>query len=211
MSIRRVQQPTLSVVGAACREASDTDLALALKSGNAWAIEETWNRFAPMVHVMAVRTLGVRAEAEDICQEVFHRVFRRAKTLREPSKLRYFISAFAVHVLRHELVRRKAHSWLSFHEPQDLAEMSASTLVDVESRDLLRRFYGLLDRLKPRDRLVYALRNFEHMTVDEIVTITNLSMSTVKRSLAHTTKKLSVWSESDLGIAAMLGGKGQVR
>jgi RNA polymerase sigma-70 factor (ECF subfamily) len=210
MIMRRVQS-NLSSVGPACREASDADLALALKGGSAWAIEETWNRFAPMVHSMAFRTLGVRAESEDICQEVFHRVFRRAKTLREPSKLRYFISAFAVHVLRHELLRKKAHSWLSFHQPEVLVEMSTSTRVDIESRDLLRRFYCLLDRLKPRDRLVYALRNFEDMTIDEIVTITELSMSTVKRSLVHTTKKLSVWSENDLGIVGLLGGKGQVR
>jgi RNA polymerase sigma factor (sigma-70 family) len=209
--LTRRSRPVLSlVVGAACQEVSDGDLARALITGNAWAIDETWNRFAPMIHMMASRALGVESEAEDIVQEVFHRVFRKAKTLRDPDKLRNFIYAFAIHVLKGELRHRKAQSWLSFHQPEELFELASDT-VDIESRDILRRFYRLLDRLRPRDRLIFALRNFEHMTVDEIVAITKLSMSTVKRSLARATDKLSLWSETELDIAGLLDGKGQER
>jgi RNA polymerase sigma factor (sigma-70 family) len=208
--LTRRSHPSLSVVGSSSyRETSDADLARALIAGGEWAMDETWNRFAPMVHMMATRALGTQADAEDVTQEVFHRVFRRAKTLREPNKLRHFISAFAVYVLKSELRRRRAFSWLSFHQPEDLVELASSTL-DIESRDLLRRFYRLLDRLKPRDRLVFTLRNFEHMTVDEIVTVTKLSMSTVKRSLVHATNKLSLWSEAELGVD-LAGEKGQPR
>jgi RNA polymerase sigma factor (sigma-70 family) len=209
--LTRRSHPSLTVVGGATyRETSDADLARALMAGSAWAMDETWSRFAPMIHMMATRALGAQTDAEDITQEVFHRVFRRIRTLREPEKLRYFISAFGVHVLKSELRRRKAFSWLSFHQPEDLVELASSTL-DVESRDLLRRFYRLLDRLRPRDRLIFALRNFEHMTVEEIVTVTELSTSTVKRSLAHATSRLSLWSENELGVAGLVSEKGQER
>jgi RNA polymerase sigma-70 factor (ECF subfamily) len=198
------------VVGSACREVSDADLARALIAGNAWAIDETWNRFAPKIHLMARRALGVESEAEDVVQEVFHRVFRKVKTIREPDKLYNFIRAFAIHVIKSELRRRKARSWLTFHQPEALVDMVSDTL-DIESRHLLRRFYGLMERLRPRDRLVFALRNFEHMTVEEIVDSTQLSMSTVKRSLVHATNKLSLWSETDPGIAELLDAKGARR
>jgi len=161
-----------------------------------------------MIHMMAIRALGLESEAEDIAQEVFHRVFRKAKTLREPEKLRNFIYGFALHVLKSELRRKKTQSWLSFRQPEDLVDLATDTL-DIESRDILRRFYRLLDRLRPRDRMIFGLRNFEHMTVDEIVAITKLSSSTVKRSLARATDKLSLWSETELGIASPLDGIGQ--
>jgi RNA polymerase sigma-70 factor, ECF subfamily len=210
MLTQRVHRPHLLVVGSACREVSDADLARALIVGNAWAIDETWNRFAPKVHMMASRILGVESEAEDVVQEVFLRVFRKAHTLREPDKLSNFISAFAIHVLKSELRRKKARSWLSLHRPDALVDLVSGTL-DFESRQLLGRFYSLMERLRPRDRLVFSLRNFEHMTVEEIVVSTKLSMSTVKRSLLRATNKLSLWSENDPGIAEFLDAKGQKR
>ncbi|MBN2574448.1 MAG: sigma-70 family RNA polymerase sigma factor [Deltaproteobacteria bacterium] len=182
-------------------------MARGLIAGNAWATAEVWRRFAPMVLIMAARTLGSESEAEDIAQEVFHRLFRKANTLRDPDSLRSFIFSFAVRVLKSELRSRRARGWLSFKEPQAFVDLGSETM-DVESRDLLRRFYGLLDRLAARDRLVFALRHLERMTVEEIAASMDISHSTVKRSLAHATAKLSRWLESDLGLVGLLQGKG---
>ena len=81
----------------------------------------------------------------------------------------------------------------------------------MESRDLLRRFYALLDRLAPRHRLVFALRHLESMTVDEVAAHMELSISTVKRALERATSKLSVWIEADPGLAGFLDEKGCLR
>ncbi len=186
---------------------ADAELARGLIAGNAWATAETWRRFAPMVMMMAARALGSESEAEDLAQEVFHRVFRKAKALREPDRLRSYVFSFAVRVVKSELRRKLARSWLCFREPEVFVDLGSETM-DVESRDLLRRFYGLLDRLSPRDRLVFALRHLERMTVEEIAASMELSPSTVKRSLVHATARLSRWLESDLGLVGLLDGKG---
>ena len=55
---------------------------------------------------------------------------------------------------------------------------------------------------------MFALRHMERMTVEEIAAATELSMSTVKRSLGHATSKLSRWVGSDPGMAGLLAGKG---
>jgi len=199
---------TLSLVPGIDRaRVSDGELARGLMAGGTWATAETWRRFAPMVLTMAARALGSESEADDLAQEVFHRLFRRAKTLREPDSLRSFVFSFAVRVLKSELRRKRARSWLSFQQPETFVDLASGTL-DIESRDLLRKFYALLDRLAARDRLVFALRNMERMTVEEIASSMELSVSTVKRSLAHATNKLSRWLESDLGWVDFLEGRG---
>jgi RNA polymerase sigma-70 factor (ECF subfamily) len=174
-----------------------------LVASEAWAVAETWHRFAPMVIMMAERCLGSKSEAEDLGQEVFYRVFRKAKTLRDPRCLRSFIYSFAVRALRTELRRKRLRSWLSFHEPEALVDVGCGTL-DVESRDLLRRFHTLLDRLTPRDRLVFTLRRMESMTVEEIATYMGISVSTVKRSMTHASSRLSRWIEADPGLTGLL-------
>ena len=169
------------VKGGDCQGINDGDLARALMAGADWATEVTWNRYAPMVFAMAVRTLGNESEAEDVVQEVFYRLFLRAKTLRAPDSLRSFVVSFAIRILKWELRRKRTRAWLSFAEPTAFVHV-ASDNVDMESRDLLRRFYGLLDRLRTRDRLVFSLRYLESMTVEEVAQAMDLSVSTVKRS-----------------------------
>jgi RNA polymerase sigma factor (sigma-70 family) len=198
---RRPSQVSLSlVVGTNRRDVSDVELAHGLAAGEAWAIGVTWHRFAPMVLTMAERSLGSRSDAEDLAQDVFLSIFRKANTLREPEKLRSFVYSFAIFGLKSELRRRKLRGWLSFLTPEAMVEL-AHRSVDVESRDLLRRFYALLDRLSPRDRLVFSLKELESMTIEEIAELMDISVSTVKRSLAHAVARLSRWIMADSDLA----------
>jgi len=198
---KRLPQVCLSLVaGASRRDASDAELAHALAAGEAWAIGVAWSRFAPMVLTLAERSLGSRSDAEDLAQDVFIDVFQSKKTLREPEKLRSFVYSVAIFALKTELRRRKLRGWLSFLTPEALVDLGSRS-VDVESRDLLRRFYALLDRLPARDRLVFSLRELESMTVEEIAEVTDISVSTVKRSLARAMTRLSCWIMADADLA----------
>jgi DNA-directed RNA polymerase specialized sigma24 family protein len=48
----------------------------------------------------------------------------------------------------------------------------------------------------------------ESMTVEEIATYMGISVSTVKRSMAHASSRLSRWIEADPGLADVLGSEG---
>src|SRR6266498_101778 len=193
--------PLSLVVGPRRSDPADRDLVVGLIASEAWAMAETWNRFAPMVLMTARRSLGSRAEAEDVAQEVFLGVFRKARTLRDPDSLRSFIYSFAVRVLKAELRRRKVRGWLPFM-PEAPADFGFRTL-DVEARDLLRKLYALLDRLSPRDRLAFVLRRMEGMTVEEIAATMDISISTVKRAIAYASGRLSRWIDADPGLAGL--------
>jgi RNA polymerase sigma-70 factor (ECF subfamily) len=138
-------------------------------------------------------------------QEVFCRLFRKAKTLRDPARLRSFIYSFTVRVLKAELRRRKVRGWFPFLQPVAPPEI-LTRASDFEARDLLAKLYALLDRLTPRDRLVFVLRRMESMTVDEIAATMDISLSTVKRSMAHASSRLSRWVEADPDLAGLARG-----
>ena len=206
MSTQRSHVPLSLVVSPDRRAASDGDLVRGMIAGEVWAIAETWRRFAPMVLMTAKRTLGSQSEAEDIGQEVFDRVFRKVRTLREPDRLRSFVYACAIRALKTELRRKKLRAWLSFDQPEATAVLGCRTL-DIESRDLLRKFHGLLERLPPRDRLVFMLRRIESMTVEEIAGAMEISESTVKRSIVRASNRLSRWIDADPGLAGLFDGE----
>lgn len=207
MPTRLSHAPLALIVGGHPRNASDVDLGTALIARQDWALAETWRRFAPMVLRTADRVLGSRNEADDVAQEVFYQVFRRARSLRDPSSLRSFIYSFVVRVLKTELRTRKRRRLLFFKPAPASDEMVDPAAADVESRELLLRFNVLLDRLSARDRLVFMLRRTEGMTVQEIAATMDLSISTVKRSMAHASDRLERWITADPGLAAFVDSR----
>ena len=207
MTVQHTDTPVSRLVPRDRQEMADRDVGRGLVAGETWAIAEAWRRFAPMVLMAAERALGSKSEAQDVAQEVFCRLFRKASTLREPDALRSFVFSFAVRVLKSELRTKKARAWLSFHRPETLVELGVGT-VDVEARDLLRRFYGLLDRLSAQDRIVFALRHLESMTVEEIAASMDLSVSTVKRRLTHGMDRFTRMLASDPELERMVEAKG---
>jgi RNA polymerase sigma-70 factor, ECF subfamily len=203
MSAERHRIPLHIVPDSAPPQPDDAQLARALIAGQAWAYATTWNRFAPMVFRMASHALGNGDEAEDVTQEVFFRLFARAKTLNKPESLRSFVTSFAIRILKWELRSKRARSWLSFYQPKDVPETPYLGF-DPEARDVLRRFYTMLGRLKPRERIVFCLRHLDGQTLDEIADAMELSLSTVKRSHERASTRVSQWVASDTSLAVFL-------
>lgn len=193
----------LTLVTSSRRELTDAELAVGLAAGEDWAMAEAWHRYAPIVLTLAQRVLGSKPDAEDLAQEVFTKLMGQAATLREPSSLRSFVYSMAIRTLRSQLRYRRVRAWLSFGNTDALADLH-HTSPDVESRDLLRKVHTLLDRLTPRDRLVFVLRRVEAMTVEEIAAAMDISESTAKRALAHASERLSRWIEADRSLARAL-------
>lgn len=200
MSAGRRNIPLHIVPSSARANVDDVTLAQALIAGEPWAHAATWNRFAPLVFNMAWRALGSDEEAEDITQEVFYRLFARVKTLCKPESLRSFIVSFAIRILKWEFRRRRAGRWLTFFTPTDLPEVPFRG-ADPEAREILQRFYQILDQLGTRERLVFALRHLESMTLGEIAAAMEISLSTVKRAHAQAVIEVGRRIASDQDLA----------
>ena len=190
----------------------------ALIRGAPWAAEEAWNRYAAMVHDLLRRGMGPGADLDDVVQEVFLRLFRKVRTLRDATALRSFVFSIAARVMRWQLRRRMIRRWVGLSESGILPEVSQPPL-DVEAREALRRLYTLLEKLSPLDRTIFVLRQSEELSLPEIATAVEMSLSTVKRRLGRTSARvarlvradplLSTYvSVADLDAEAAAGSRG---
>jgi RNA polymerase sigma-70 factor (ECF subfamily) len=162
----------------------------ALIRGAPWAAEEVWNRYAPMVYNLLRRGMGPGADVDDVVQEVFLRLFRKLPTLLDATALRSFVFSIAAHVMRWQLRRRMIRRWVGLSQTGDLPEISQPPL-DVEAREALRRLYALLERVRPVDRTIFVLRQSEELSLPEIASAVEMSLSTVKRRLARTSARMA--------------------
>jgi RNA polymerase sigma-70 factor (ECF subfamily) len=135
------------------------------------------------------RRLGVPSAAvEDVVQEVFFTVHRRLGDFEGRSSVKTWVSAIAVHVVRHH--RR------SWHRKDAPHATASQTLVDelpdrrgrsplqvAETRDSLRLVDELLQTLDDDKREIFVLAHLEQMTAPEIAEILGENVNTVYSKL----------------------------
>ncbi|HEY3665550.1 MAG TPA: sigma-70 family RNA polymerase sigma factor, partial [Polyangiaceae bacterium] len=144
---------------------SDRDLVAALSARDPRAAVQAWRKYAPRIFGIVERTLGLASDAEDITQDIFLRVFARVHTLRDPEAFGSFVLSVALRVIKWHLRSRRVRQIL--HLVDQVPDLPIPG-VDLEARRTLRKFYEVLDTLPAEERVVFALRHIEGMTLSEV-------------------------------------------
>ncbi len=107
-----------------------------------------------------------------------------------------------MHVVRQEIARRRRSRWLRLTptgDPPDAAGPSA----DVESRNVIARYYAVLERLGASDRSIFVARTIEKLTLEEVAEHHGISVSTAQRRLTRATKRVAAMVRQDPSLAAL--------
>jgi RNA polymerase sigma-70 factor (ECF subfamily) len=186
---------------------SDADLVASYLARDAWASAAIWERYHPLVRRILCRAAGPAGDVDDLIQEVFIRLYRKLPTLRDRAALRSFVLAITSRVVQSELRSRWIRRWLRLSDDGAVPEPAGDD-TDHEGREALRRFYAILDGLKPRQRMVFALRCIEGLELVEVAAAAGVSLATIKRWLPRITKRVFSQAERDPLLKAYVSGRG---
>lgn len=177
-------------------DVDDADLVRAFLEREGWAARAIWTRHAPMVYRLLERALGPNGEAADLTQDVFLSTFARLSSLRDFDALQSFIYSVALRTLKWELRRRRVRRILHLSPNGQLPDVPVRP-VDSEARQILARFYALLDQLSAHERAVFVLRHMEGFKLEEVAERMGVSLATAKRWLSRGSQKVSALVEAD--------------
>ena len=159
--------------------------------GDRDAASSIYVRHAPAVRAVIARVLGVGPDLDDVLQDSFATAFRRVSTLRDRSSLRAWLRSVAVGVVRHHLRSRARRSWLSFFAPQDLPDTIASSAMNVDDNAAVRASYDVLRTLPIDERIAFALRHLEGLSLEESAAAAGVSLATFKRRLQRADQRFA--------------------
>jgi RNA polymerase sigma-70 factor, ECF subfamily len=173
----------------------DHRLVSALQAGEERAYEQLIERFQNPVYNLAYRLLNDQADASDVAQEVFLKIFRNVGNFRGDSSLRTWVYRIAVnesHNRRRWLFRhRRGETGIdeTFEDSDgrekplmDSGETPFDFTVNREASILLEE--ALAD-INPVFRAALVLREIEDMSYDEIADILEVSIGTVKSRIVR--------------------------
>jgi len=169
--------------------AEEDALVTALTQGSEDAYEILIQRYQQPVYSLVCRLVNDAAEAPDIVQEVFLKVFRNIGAFRGNSSLKTWVYRIAVNEAYNH--RR----WFCRHHRQEVALGSEEgpghlaggmtdpgrspfeQAADRETRALVEQ---ALEKLNPKFRAAVVLRDIEDLNYEDIATVLDISLGTVK-------------------------------
>jgi len=173
----------------------DHCLISALQAGDSLAYEQLIERFQTPVYNLAYRLLNDQADAGDVVQEVFLKIFRNVGSFRGDSSLRTWVYRIAVNeshnrrrwLFRH---RRGETGMLDTYDDADSREKplmdSGETPFDFTmNREAQVLLEEALAAINPVFRTALVLREVEDMTYEEIADILQVSIGTVKSRIVR--------------------------
>ncbi|UCD65087.1 MAG: sigma-70 family RNA polymerase sigma factor [Candidatus Zixiibacteriota bacterium] len=170
------------------------ELVARIVAGNTGEFREIVEKHQKLVAHIVFRMVTSEADREDICQEVFVKVFRNLASFKFDCKLSTWIATIAYNTSLNHLDKKKLPLYddLAFEDasledrPADI-EMPDS---ECEAKDISAILRKEINGLPPRYRTILALYHLDEMSYREIGQITKLSDGTVKSHLFRARKLL---------------------
>jgi RNA polymerase sigma factor (sigma-70 family) len=162
------------------------------QKGDVRAFNELVRRYQERVYWVARRIVGNHADADDVAQEVFIKVYDSLKGFRSESSFYTWIYRVAVNAALNLLRKKKVRDFVRFDE------IIAPLLSDepkpdehLESNEQKRLIDEAIERLPARQRTVFVLRYYENLPYEEIAKMLKRSVGGMKANYFQAVQKIS--------------------
>lgn len=157
--------------------------------GDADGFRELVYRYQRQVYASAYRALGDHAQAEDVAQEVFLKVYRSLPHFKHEKPLAHWIHRIASNAITDQLRRSRPVVSLEAmgRVPASAQKDPQDVLSAKEGREALRRAIG---RLPQHYRQALALQLFHEYSYQEIASALDIPIGTVMSRLSSAKRLL---------------------
>ena len=169
--------------------AIDLDLMLKAKRGDIDAFELLIERHQGAVIGTVSKMLNNSADAEDIAQQVFIRLWKSAPKYEVKAKFTTFLFTITKNLVFNETSRRARKKQVSLEERAEdshleIADESYSKPdQNVLQAELQLAVDNAIQQLPEKQRLAVILRRYEQLSYEEIADVLELSVSAIKSQL----------------------------
>ena len=166
----------------------DRVLILAFADGDRQAAQQLTERLMPKIHAHAYYRLGNIADAEDVTQEAFLRLWQFAPRWEQGNaQVSTWLYRVVSNLCKDRYRRPKLEDLEVSKEPTDETQSPADKIDDHYRQKAL---YGAMSLLPENQRLAVQLRHIDELTNPQIAEIMELSVEAVESLTARGKRKL---------------------
>jgi len=163
-------------------------------NGNKAALETLIGHYQKLVSHVVFRMITNRSDREDVCQEVFIKVYQNLAGFNFESKLSTWIARITYNTCINHLEKRRVPLLDDLYEEEDALEKYPSEAITpdrhAERQDIRVRVRTEIEKMPVHFRVAVTMYHLEEMSYDEIAQVTGMPLGTVKSHLFRARKVL---------------------
>jgi RNA polymerase sigma-70 factor (ECF subfamily) len=162
-------------------------------SGNRTAFRTIVEQHQGFVYAVAFRFVNDSSDAEDLTQEVFIRLWKGLHTYRDEVKFTTWLYRIVANRCldflksRHGRQRKNKVDVTSGQFVQD----HSTPEKELQYTELMRAIHQTAEKLTPKQRAVFILRDLEGLSSEEVSEALEMSLGNVKSNLFYARQKMS--------------------
>lgn len=160
---------------------TDQEIAALMSRNPEKGFRELVGRFSEPVYWHVRRLVVSHADAQDVVQETFIRIFKAATTLRDGNALRAWVYRIATNEAMRHLRRSMPQSCPIEDAQTDLLSIKADEYTDYSDLEAVR-LQNAINTLPATQRVTFNLRYYDELSYDEIADITGSTPASAKVS-----------------------------
>jgi len=165
------------------KKISDADLAHRIKFGEKDAYQELFERYAPKIYHFSLSYLKNEADAEELVQDVFLKVWEKREILDASQNVKAYIFKIAVNTIYDFIRRKNIESAFNDFAKVNFNKSSNDTWDTVIFEEMQTTLNELVAQMPEQRRRVFRLSKIKGLSNDEIAQKLNLSKRTVENQL----------------------------
>ena len=166
------------------------DWVAALKDGDAKALDHLFGHYSKRLYYFALGYLKSKADAEEIVQDVFYKIWELRKTLKPELSFKAYIFKIAYHRIN-ELFLKVTQEQLYRHEIVATSLDFDNNLEErIDYHSLLELVDKIVNALPPRQKEIFIKRKKEDIPIKEIAALLEITPKTVENHLTEALKTI---------------------
>lgn len=162
---------------------NDSDLARRIKYGEKDAYEELFERYAPKIYHFSLSYLKNDADAEELVQDVFLKIWEKREILDGAQNVKAYIFKIAINTIYDFIRRKNIERAFNDFAQINFNKSSNSTWDTVIFEEMQTTLNELVALMPEQRRRVFYLSKRKGLTNDEIAQKLDLSKRTVENQL----------------------------
>lgn len=167
---------------------SDNELVEKLQKGDPEAFDIVFAKYSVKLYAFGIKYLRSKADAEELVQSVFLKVWENAKSLRKESSFKSYLFTIAYNQIC-KLFRKRGYEQKFISEAQRLNHEPTTDIEDsIDYGSVLERVQMIIEKLPAKQKTIFMKSRMEGKSTREIAAEVGLAPGTVDNYISSALK-----------------------